>query len=101
MQLDTHVLFGTSQNRKSQLRAMQVVNISSYTFICSFIMCKCRVGNGGYSTFGVTTDDNIVSDQDNGTTTVQCFSNHTTSFAVLVDVAGGLQVSLLNLYRRP
>ena len=42
-------------------------------------------------TDGVTTND---STQNGGTsvTTVQCSSTHLTSFAVLVDVAGGLQV---------
>ena len=49
-----------------------------------------RIGSGGFSTDGLTTV-NITKGKD--ITSVQCLSNHTTSFAVLVDVAGGLEVS--------
>ena len=44
-------------------------------------------------TDGVTTNDfTTQSIQADGVTTVRCSSTHLTSFAVLVDVAGGLQV---------
>ena len=47
------------------------------------------VGHGGWAsdgiaTSGIKTEGNV--------TSVQCLSTHLTSFAVLVDVAGGLQV---------
>ena len=51
-----------------------------------------RIGSGGFSTNGVTTA-NIARGEN--ITSVQCLSNHATSFAVLVDVAGGLEVSYL------
>ena len=55
-------------------------------------MVMFRIGSGGFSTNGVTTA-NITRGEN--ITSVQCLSNHTTSFAVLVDVAGGLEVSNL------
>ena len=48
-----------------------------------------RIGSGSFITDGVLTISNATED---GLTSVQCLSFHTTSFAVLVDVAGGLQV---------
>lgn len=49
-----------------------------------------RIGNGSWATAGVTTDDiRIIGNLTN----VQCSSTHLTSFAVLVDVTGGLRVS--------
>ena len=42
------------------------------------------VTTNGFSTFG-------------NYTTVHCYSTHLTSFAVLVDVAGGLEVIKINL----
>ena len=54
--------------------------------IASFI----RIGSGGFSTDGLTTA-NI--SRGKNITRVHCLSNHATSFAVLVDVAGGLEVS--------
>ena len=52
------------------------------------------IGNGSWVTAGIMTDDNIViQSTKNGTsTTITCRSTHLTSFAVLVDVAGGLKV---------
>ena len=49
-----------------------------------------RIGSGSWASAGVATDDiRIIGNL----TTVQCSSAHLTSFAVLVDVAGGLRVS--------
>ena len=48
-----------------------------------------RIGNGSWVIAGVTTTDVTTSAN---LTSVQCVSTHLTSFAVLVDVAGGLQV---------
>ena len=48
------------------------------------------VGNGSWVIAGVTTTD--VSTSGN-LTAIRCSSTHLTSFAVLVDVAGGLAVS--------
>ena len=47
------------------------------------------VGYGNWETDGVTTS--VVNTEGN-VTSVQCMSTHLTGFAVLVDVAGGLQV---------
>ena len=47
------------------------------------------VGNGGWATDGIRTSG---LNTEGNVTTVQCLSTHLTSFAVLVDVAGGLQV---------
>jgi hypothetical protein len=60
---------------------------------CTFIphIMLCRIGSGGFAADGVKTDSNNTADN---LTSVHCLSNHTTSFAVLVDVAGGLQVSM-------
>ena len=49
------------------------------------------VGNGSWVREGVTTV-NSTTDCGQSVTTVQCASTHLTSFAVLVDVAGGLRV---------
>ena len=49
----------------------------------------CRVGRGGWALEGVQ----VVSNKSGvNLTTVLCESTHFTSFAVLVDVAGGLEV---------
>lgn len=48
-----------------------------------------RIGDGKFDTSGVVTDSNITVD---GKTSVHCLASHATSFAVLVDVGGGLQV---------
>ena len=50
------------------------------------------IGNGSWVIAGVTTIDVINSGNQ---TAIQCTSNHLTSFAVLVDVAGGLAVSIV------
>ena len=51
------------------------------------------IGNGSWVTAGVRTNDIKTQNTKNGNiTTVQCTSTHLTSFAVLVDVAGGLEV---------
>ena len=65
----------------------RIRNINNYIINSLF-----RIGSGGFSTDGVLTASINMGDD---VTTVQCLSNHTTSFAVLVDVAGGLQVSLV------
>ena len=49
-----------------------------------------RVGRGSWTTAGITTDD--VMAQNGNLTTVRCNSIHLTSFAVLVDVVGKLEV---------
>ena len=59
-------------------------------FVCIF-----SIGNGSWATFGVTTD--VIKTFGN-LTTVQCSSAHLTSFAVLVDVTGGLRVSSMINY---
>ena len=49
------------------------------------------IGNGIWITGGVTTNDFTTQKTKSGkVTTVQCSATHLTSFAVLVDVAGGL-----------
>ena len=66
--------------------------------MCMLCICKntcmhvCRLGNGNWATSGVTTDDIRTV---GNLTTVQCSSAHLTSFAVLVDVTGGLSVSYM------
>ena len=47
------------------------------------------LGNGSWKNVGVTTDDVTTTEN---ITNVQCSSKHLTSFAVLVDVSGGLKV---------
>ena len=51
--------------------------------------CTHSVGSGGWSSEGVRVISNITR---GNVTTVLCNSTHLTSFAVLVDVAGGLEV---------
>ena len=51
-----------------------------------------RIGSGSWATAGVATEDIRVI---GNLTAVQCSSAHLTSFAVLVDVAGGLRVSYM------
>ena len=51
--------------------------------------CLHSVGSGSWVTDEITTTDNMTV---GNITSVQCQSTHLTSFAVLVDVAGGLQV---------
>ena len=51
-----------------------------------------RVGSGGWSSEGVQ----VISNETIGElTTVQCSSTHLASFAVLLDVSGGLEVNYL------
>ena len=52
-----------------------------------------RVGSGGWSSDGIQVISNTTR---RNVTTVLCNSTHLTSFAVLVDVAGGLEVPLVN-----
>lgn len=54
------------------------------------IIINHSVGNGSWVIAGVTTMDVKTS---GNLTAIQCSSTHLTSFAVLVDVAGGLAVS--------
>lgn len=49
----------------------------------------CSIGSGSWITDGITITSNLTV---GNVTSVQCHSTHLTSFAVLVDVAGGLQV---------
>ena len=57
-----------------------------------------RIGNGSWVTAGISTDDVMIQSTENGNlTTVTCRSTHLTSFAVLVDVAGGLEVIIKSL----
>ena len=51
-----------------------------------------RIGSGSWATAGVAMEDIRVI---GNLTAVQCSSAHLTSFAVLVDVAGGLRVSYM------
>ena len=53
--------------------------------------CTHSVGSGGWSSEGIQVISNITRGD---VTTVLCNSTHLTSFAVLVDVAGGLEVQL-------
>ena len=58
--------------------------------IVTIYFFQYSVGKGGWVNNGVRT----VSNSSTGALTrVQCASTHLTSFAVLVDVAGGLRVS--------
>ena len=52
---------------------------------------NCSIGNGSFTSTGVQLIRNTSVDN---TTTVLCESTHLTSFAVLVDVRGKLQVKL-------
>lgn len=52
------------------------------------------VGNGRWESEGITIINNMT---DGNTTLVQCLSTHLTSFAVLIDVGGGLQVCSVTL----
>ena len=54
-----------------------------------FFSFVCSIGSGSWVTDGIRTTDNMTV---GNVTSVQCQSTHLTSFAVLVDVAGGLQV---------
>ena len=62
----------------------------SYVYVSkSAKHCTHSVGSGGWSSEGVQVISNITI---GNITTVLCNSTHLTSFAVLVDVAGGLEV---------
>ena len=64
--------------------------VSTSIFVEPHFLCY-SVGEGSWVTEGVTTNN---TKQTDSVTTVRCSSTHLTSFAVLVDVAGGLQVKL-------
>ena len=54
------------------------------------------IGNGSWITDGVVTNNFTTQTTKSGKlTTIQCSATHLTSFAVLVDVAGGLEVDLV------
>ena len=72
---------GTFQIRKS-IKIFNIAHVQSQLYHFSF-------GSGSWVISGVIT--NSQSSKGNYTS-VQCTSTHLTSFAVLVDVAGGLQV---------
>ena len=68
--------------------------VYAYKFLSSFmdysnLICISRLKNGSWSNAGVLTSS---ISNGNGTVSISCTSTHLTSFAVLVDVAGGLQV---------
>ena len=73
------------------------VSCNSYNLICVSQLNLTRtlcyslysVGSGSWVTDGISTTRNMTV---GNVTSVQCQSTHLTSFAVLVDVAGGLQV---------
>ena len=54
------------------------------------VMLCDSIGKGSWVTAGITTDD--VMSQNGNLTTIRCNSTHLTSFAVLVDVVGELEV---------
>ncbi len=59
--------------------------------VLSDVCSLCSVGSGSWTSKGIET----INAATNGTvTSVECESTHLTSFAVLVDVAGGGQVRL-------
>lgn len=66
-----------------------------YFFLFNFFLC--RIGNGGFVTDGVRTQSNFTQ---NNLTTVNCLSNHLTSFAVLVDVAGVVSNCDINIFKK-
>ena len=74
------------------------VSCNSYNLICLSQLNLARtmscslysVGSGSWVTDGISTTDNTT--KVGNVTSVHCLSTHLTSFAVLVDVAGGLQV---------
>ena len=55
------------------------------------MVCFHRVGSGGWSSDGIQI---ISSNTSNNVTRVVFTSTHLTSFAVLVDVSGGLEVGM-------
>ena len=55
----------------------------------NYTLFSYSVGSGSWVTNGISTTGNMTV---RNVTSVQCQSTHLTSFAVLVDVAGGLQV---------
>jgi hypothetical protein len=59
------------------------------------VINNASLGDGSWETEGVTTNGSFGSD--GVTTTVRCSSTHLTSFAVLVDVAGGLMVIIKSI----
>ena len=64
----------------------------------NFIHTSHRAGNGGWDYDGVeTTSDTESTD---GKIIVNCTATHLTSFAVLVDVSGVLNVSIYDHVRR-
>ena len=56
----------------------------------SGVLSLCRVGNGSWVSEGLQVVSNTTGA--NSTISVACNSTHLTSFAVLVDVAGGHEV---------
>ena len=61
-----------------------------FLLISLCLLNEQSVGNGSWVVAGVTTTDVTTSGNQ---TAIRCSSTHLTSFAVLVDVAGGLAVS--------
>ena len=69
-----------------------------WTFICYHTHGIISIGNGSWITDGVVTNDFTTQNTKTGrVTTVRCSTTHLTSFAVLVDVAGGLEVATRRL----
>ena len=73
------VVSGTFHLMKEGLYSLLII-------LCSILTCIYR---GGWDTEGVTVVSNDIN-----SSTITCNSTHLTSFAVLVDVSGGHQVSL-------
>ena len=89
--LDTGVPTGTSLNRMYQYYFYWYYY--RYLWYQNIIHLH-SVGNGSWESEGTTIVSNMT---DGNTTSVQCLSTHLTSFAVLIDVGGGLQVCLVTL----
>ena len=93
-------IFAGKWNNQIQVCVLEffwTVSCNSYNLICVSQLNLTRtlcyslysVGSGSWVTDGISITDNMTV---GNVTSVQCQSTHLTSFAVLVDVAGGLQV---------
>ena len=68
------------------------INTILTVFVSSNPTCIFRLQNGSWSNAGVVTSSISYA---NSTVSIGCTSTHLTSFAILVDVAGGLQVCFI------
>lgn len=70
-----------------------IVTLIIGSFIRLQVWNSYSIGNGSWITDGVVTNNVATQNTISGkVTTVQCSATHLTSFAVLVNVAGGLEV---------